>query len=246
MNKETLVIAFNSQKGGAGKSTFTILTGSYLQYEKKLKVIVIDSDSPQYSIAGMRNREIGLMKSNAKLSEIISLQGISEFEIVKSDTKEVARLIEQYRERGIYDVILVDMPGTINMPGIVNAFAVMDYIFCPITPNEIYLNSSLVFLSFIQDELVMNNFRLRGIYAFWNRIVANENKEIYNRYNQKLKRLNLRQLSTEIPASVKFNKELINPQKPVFISTFLASDKKMLLESRVTALLNEICNIMNV
>lgn len=245
MKKKTLVIAYNAQKGGAGKSTYTIITASYLHYVKQLTVAVIDCDAPQYSVLATRQREISLINSSPEVAQIISEQGFSEYEIFKCDTKNVVKQIEELREKDCYDVVLVDMPGTINMPGIVNAFAVMDYIFCPVCPNEIYLNSSLLFLTFIQDEIVHGGFVLKGIYAFWNRMVASENKEIYNRYNARYDNLRIRRLSTEIPASVKFNKELFRAKSTVFISTFLAPDRKMMFESRCLALMNEICNMMN-
>ena len=38
MKKEPLLIAFASQKGGVGKSAFTVLVASILHYQKGLKV----------------------------------------------------------------------------------------------------------------------------------------------------------------------------------------------------------------
>ena len=45
--KETLYIAFSTQKGGAGKTTLTVLAASYLHYVKGLNVAVVDCDYPQ-------------------------------------------------------------------------------------------------------------------------------------------------------------------------------------------------------
>ena len=42
MKKEPLLIAFASQKGGVGKSAFTVLVASILHYQKGLKVGVVD------------------------------------------------------------------------------------------------------------------------------------------------------------------------------------------------------------
>ena len=39
MKKEPLLIAFASQKGGVGKSAFTVLVASILHYQKGLKVV---------------------------------------------------------------------------------------------------------------------------------------------------------------------------------------------------------------
>jgi hypothetical protein len=38
--KETLFIAFSTQKGGVGKTTLTVLTASYLHYVKGLSLYI--------------------------------------------------------------------------------------------------------------------------------------------------------------------------------------------------------------
>ena len=55
MKKEKeLLVAVASQKGGVGKSVFTVLLASVLHYRKGLRVAVVDCDYPQHSIALMR------------------------------------------------------------------------------------------------------------------------------------------------------------------------------------------------
>jgi len=58
MNKQPLFIAFSTQKGGAGKTTLTVLAASYLHYVKGYNVAVVDCDYPQFSIADMRKRDV--------------------------------------------------------------------------------------------------------------------------------------------------------------------------------------------
>ena len=55
--KEPMYVAFSTQKGGAGKTTLTVLVASYLHYVKGYNVAVIDCDFPQYSIHDMRQRD---------------------------------------------------------------------------------------------------------------------------------------------------------------------------------------------
>ena len=57
MKKETLYVAFSTQKGGVGKTTFTVLVASYLYYLKEYNVAVVDCDYPQHSISAMRKRD---------------------------------------------------------------------------------------------------------------------------------------------------------------------------------------------
>ena len=60
-----LYVAFSTQKGGAGKTTLTVLMASYLHYVKGYDVAVIDCDFPQYSIHDMRKlaRCFGFLRS---------------------------------------------------------------------------------------------------------------------------------------------------------------------------------------
>lgn len=58
MKKEPKYIAFSTQKGGAGKTTLTVLVASYLHYVKGYNVAVVDCDYPQHSIVEMRERDL--------------------------------------------------------------------------------------------------------------------------------------------------------------------------------------------
>ena len=59
MKKEPLFVALSNQKGGVGKSTFTVLFASYFHYLKGYNVLVVDCDYPQHSISTMRDWEVG-------------------------------------------------------------------------------------------------------------------------------------------------------------------------------------------
>ena len=50
MEKKSLCVAFSTQKGGAGKTTLTVLVASYLHYVKGYDVVVVNCDYPQHSI----------------------------------------------------------------------------------------------------------------------------------------------------------------------------------------------------
>ena len=64
MKQKPLFIAFSTQKGGAGKSSFTALASSLLHYAHGYNVAVIDCDYPQCSIYKMRKREIRQLENN--------------------------------------------------------------------------------------------------------------------------------------------------------------------------------------
>ena len=76
--KDPSFVAFATQKGGAGKTTLTVLTASYLYYVKKMKVLVVDCDYPQYSVKELRDRDLQITRINKSvLSYIIPYRNAS-------------------------------------------------------------------------------------------------------------------------------------------------------------------------
>lgn len=52
--KNTKFVSFSTQKGGVGKTTFTILVASLLHYRMGYSVAVLDCNYPQYNLNRMR------------------------------------------------------------------------------------------------------------------------------------------------------------------------------------------------
>ena len=86
--KSPLYVSFCTQKGGAGKSIFTILAASYLYYEKGYSVAVIDCDYPQWSVINMREREKKQLEANSyykkKAYEFFTKTGKPAYKVVPS------------------------------------------------------------------------------------------------------------------------------------------------------------------
>ena len=61
MKEKTKFVAFSTQKGGAGKTTLTVLAASYLHYVKGFNVAVSSTAIiPNTSIVEMRERDLKL------------------------------------------------------------------------------------------------------------------------------------------------------------------------------------------
>ena len=94
MKKEKeLLVAIASQKGGVGKSVFTVLLASVLHYRKDVRVAVVDCDSPQHSIALMRERDMeNVMKNDdLKVNLYRQYERIRKpaYPVIKSDPEKV-------------------------------------------------------------------------------------------------------------------------------------------------------------
>lgn len=92
MNKEPLFVALSNQKGGVGKSTFTVLLASYFHYQKGYNVLVVDCDYPQHSISAMRDWEVGNIEKNVHLQnqlvEQLGASGRKAYNILNSTPEE--------------------------------------------------------------------------------------------------------------------------------------------------------------
>ena len=71
MKREPLFVALSNQKGGVGKSTFTVLLASYFHYLNGYNVLVVDCDYPQHSISAIRNKEVGNIERNVHFRRML-------------------------------------------------------------------------------------------------------------------------------------------------------------------------------
>lgn len=251
MKKKTIYVAFSTQKGGVGKSAFTVLAASYLHYTKGYNVAVVDCDYPQYSIHALRERE----KRQIQGDEFYRQMVMSHFETLKKRSYSIIcakadGAIAQAQEfldndTTQYDVVLFDLPGTVNTKGVIETLSSVDYIFTPIVADRFVLESSLKFASKLNEAIVINQAsRLKGIYLFWNLVDRREKSDLYGIYEEGINSLGLPMLRTTIPDTKRFRKEMSLDRRVPFRSTLLPTDKRALKSSNIKELIDEICSII--
>lgn len=142
MKREPLFVALSNQKGGVGKSTFTVLLASYFHYLNGYNVLVVDCDYPQHSISAMRDWEVGNIEKNVHLQNLLVEQfgtsGRKAYSILNSTPEEARETAGRFLEKSEldYDLVLFDLPGTVNVPGVFQSVINMDYVFTPITQED--------------------------------------------------------------------------------------------------------------
>ena len=177
MEKEPLFIAFASQKGGVGKTAFTVLTAGILHYRRGYNIAVVDCDSPQHSIGLMRDRDMECVKENDSLKVALYRQHEQfkkmAYPIIKSDPEHAVEDFYHYaRERDmVFDIVLFDLPGTLRSIGVIQTVASMHHIFIPLKADNVVMQSSLQFATVTREELIARgNCPLKGVHLFWNMI----------------------------------------------------------------------------
>ncbi|NDV79431.1 ParA family protein [Dysgonomonas sp. 511] len=251
-NRQPLYIAICTQKGGAGKSVFTTLVASYLHYIKGYNVAIIDCDYPQWSIYKMRQREAEQIERNSfyqnKAEIFFSKLNKPTYPIVPCQPETGLQQAKEflYSEEQSYDIVLFDLPGTVNNESVVQTYFAMDYLFVPITTSRINMESTLPFMISTHEMLTVNqgNTKLRGIYPFWNMVSSKEKPELYSYYEKAILELGIPILETRIPKSVRYDREQsIEGNDYLFLSTIFPPDKPLLKGSNLNLLVDEIIQI---
>lgn len=247
MEKEPLFIAFSTQKGGVGKSTFTVLVASYLHYLKGLNIAVMDCDYPQCSVYDMRKREIRQLETNlhyqSKAIALFDSLGKQTYTIVCAKPEEGIDKAREFLadEPTLYDVVFFDLPGTINNDGVLSTFMAMDYVFVPMAPSRMSMESTLSFVIPVNEILTEHKeFNLKAIHLFWNRVDGRIKKEWIEHYQGVIDQFGLPLMQTSIPQSVRYDKEQsIEGSDAVFLSTIFPADKALLKGSNLDLLVDE-------
>jgi len=248
--KEPKFIAFSTQKGGAGKTTLTVLTASYLHYLRGLSIGIIDCDYPQFSISDMRSRDEENIKEDAALAkqcnDLLKKTGKRAYPVVESRPEEAIETAKAMMKQQDFDIIFFDLPGTLNNKGAVNTIAHMDYVFCPITADRTVAQSSLTFARLFNDKLVTTGqTNIKGLYFVWNMVDAREKTPLYDVYERIMNELGLSALNTEIPDSKRFRREADREDKrPLFRSTMFPPDRTLIKGSCIKELTDEIMDII--
>lgn len=249
--KQPTVIAFSTQKGGVGKSTFTSLLASVLHYRLGHQVAVFDCDFPQYSLLQMRERDLKMVMQNEVFKKMAHKQFTTinkkAYPVFQSKTDQVLEEMEAYINSAelVPDVIFLDLPGTVNTAGILRTLANVNYIFSPITADRVVLESTLSFTEVLTNVLMKENQTgIKGIYLFWNQVDRREKTMLYQKYSKVMTDIGLQLMETTVADSKRFRKEGESTAKTVFRSTLLPADPRLLAQCRLDQFIEEFLRIV--
>jgi cellulose biosynthesis protein BcsQ len=243
MNKP-LFMAYATQKGGVGKTTFTVLTASYLHYEKNLNVLVVDCDYPQYSILQMRERENETVSKDRQLKALAYEQFTrldkKAYTILKASAESAISIVEGFLEQTkiTIDLVLFDTPGTVNTSGMYKLLSELDVFLIPISADRVVLESSLNFAKAI-GEMIKDKPQKR-LHLFWNLVDKREKTALYDIYSKGVASLKLPLLKTRVPDTKRYRKEILGAGQRPFRSTLFPPDRQMAKGSNITELIDEV------
>ena len=249
MNKEPIYLAFSTQKGGAGKTTLTVLVASYLHYVKGYDVAVIDCDYPQHSIAEMRERDLkqALEDDHYKRMAYEQFTRLNKkgYPVIESSTEKAIDDADRITGQADFDFVFFDLPGTVNNPSVIKALSNMDYIIAPISADRVVLESTLRYMVVINDVIKKTGVStIKGTYLVWNMVDGREKSELYEVYEQVIAELGFDLLKTFLPDSKRFRREQSVLHKPFFRSTLFPADRSLIKGSNIEELTDEILSLL--
>jgi cellulose biosynthesis protein BcsQ len=232
---KTLFIAFDSQKGGVGKSTFTALAAGILHYRLGYQVAVFDCDFPQYSLKKMRDRDLKIVMENEAFKRIAQKQFMTlnkkAYPIIGCKVEKALDEAKLFLQSSVIplDVVFFDLPGTVNTPGILKTLMGMHYIFSPITADRVVVESTLSFTQALSDIIMKNEeSAIEGIRLFWNQVDGREKSPLYDFYTDFIEGLGFSLMESQIKESKRFRKEGEAMESTPFRSTLLPADQRLM------------------
>lgn len=133
-----MTITFANQKGGVGKTSLLILFSHYLSALRKDKILMIDADH-QRSLLNQRKVDQENFPDCDFGGDIIELN-LEEPSVVGEFMEEL---------RGETEPVLIDAPGNLTEPGLIQVLAYSDVIVVPYQYENKVLESSGTFISVI-------------------------------------------------------------------------------------------------
>jgi len=249
--KKPLFIAFSSQKGGVGKSTFTTLVASTMHYRLGYNIAVFDADFPQHSLMKMKTRDLAMVMENEALKKLAYRQFTTinkkAYPIMQHKADSVLEAAHEFAATSSVpvDVVFFDLPGTVNTPGILNALAGMHHVFTPIAADRVVMESTLVFTQLLQDVIMKKGAaNIKTINLFWNQVDGRESTPLYGAYNQIIKQLGLRLMQSQVKNSTRFRKESEADSKAVFRSTLMAPEERLMKACQLDLFIEEFLKII--
>lgn len=125
-----MIVLIGNQKGGAGKSTLSLLLANYLSLIRRREVTIMDMDYQQSLYAKAEKSKI---LDNMQLYEVVAT-GLPHFPSIRDLlVRDPAR------------VVLIDLPGKLDDDGLMEVFKSADLVVCPFSYDEFTVESTLIF-----------------------------------------------------------------------------------------------------
>lgn len=143
MKKSGKILSFSNQKGGAGKTTLSIMFSNFVHNCTNLNLLYIDADDMQKSFEAIRESD----------KEYYDISEDETYDYATINAKDLPVLFEDLQDE--YDLIVLDLAGSMTHAGNLEVYPFIDHFFIPLVPNSQQdISSSFSFVDEVQNTIV--------------------------------------------------------------------------------------------
>lgn len=165
-------IAIINQKGGVGKSTLTTLLANIFYFFFNKKVAIIDADYPQHTIYKRHQAAAQYISQKPTLEKVARslYQDRAPIKIYPTTMKKADYILRKVE--GKFDVVFLDIAGTLNQEGLDKSLLHINHFFIPVLQDSDTLQSSLEFFQVLKTELFSQSEAFLSCHFFLNKLPA--------------------------------------------------------------------------
>ncbi len=211
--KDPTVVAFATQKGGAGKSTAAIALASYLYFDRGDDVYFADADHPQYSVRKLRDQEIAYYKQDpsyvapSRIGDRETIYPIEATKLAHVLNRPSQEQASSYEKAAYLNAkyLVVDTPGSVTDSGLAMTLRGCDHIVVPLEPEDMSMRSTVEFLAALRNKVP--ELEPHKILVFWNKIRIRFHQEIMAEQTTYFLDNGYRILSNYVPFALAMNRD---------------------------------------
>lgn len=187
-----VVLAFATQKGGMGKTTLSVLVASWLHYKRGIKVALLDVDGSQLSVYNQRLSEHEHFDEETAIR--FDAQAVEPYQILSGSPGDVPMLLRQLPNDT--QLVLIDMPGSIDVDGYETAIGQLDYLIVPMETSRYAVTTGFSYLNAIRQIDLLPAERCRIV---WNKYKPSRDGEIADQLEERFAQYGFECLKSRIP-----------------------------------------------
>ena len=149
--------------------------------------------------------------------------------------------ITAYAEQQLGELVFIDLPGSMDISGVLQTIFNVDYVLPPIAADNFVMDSSFGFsksvMKFVENR---KNIPLKDVFLFWTKVKKRSNSEVLDNNMALMKIQGLKILDSTIPDLCRYDKELSARTRTYFRCSLLPPPAGQLKGSGLQELANEL------
>lgn len=238
MKKKPVFVAVSNQKGGVGKSTMLVALASLLNYTMDKSVAIVDCDATQRSLYNLRERDKEMVEKNKRYMTLLEeqrLRGCKIYPIKRVRPEEARATAGEFAETGEYDIIFIDLPGSMDVPGVLQTIFNVDYVLTPIAADNFVMDSSFSFASSVLRFLAeKKDIPLKDIFMFWIKVKRRSNLKVLKNYSELMEKGGIESIEIKYSGTLSIREGAFNDITNLFPLFLVATSTRTAQGKRTT------------